>query len=313
MQLEFTVENHEAGIKLAAFLRRRRLSLGLVRSLKRQPMGLCVNGNRAKTTNQCLAAGDAVLLTLPLDTGLSAMPQNGPVHILYKSQHALVVDKPPGMPMHPSPSHHAGTLANFYSGLMQRTQGAGLFRPVGRLDTDTSGLVLCAGHVAAVPLLAASLQKTYLALVHGALVPEKGSFTGPLAAAPGSATRQQVHPAGRPSHTDYRVLAVGQGATLVAVFPRTGRTHQVRAHFAHAGHPLLGDALYGGPRDKMGRHALHCARLVFTELDGQRRAISLAAPEDMRYAAAACGIELSAAHPEGPIAPAVEMQVPDIV
>ncbi len=276
-------------MKLSVFLRRKGISLARVRSLKYLPDGLTVNGAPARSNRQ-LQPGDVVALNLPPEAA-SVRPEDGPLALVHEDADALVVNKPPGQVMHPSPSHHTGTLANLYCGLMARRGAPGAFRPVGRLDGDTSGLVLCAKHAAAAPQLFRSMRKGYLALAGGLLpVGTEAVIAAPLMGCEDSAIRQQVHPAGKPSRTRYQVLAAGGAASLVAVWPETGRTHQIRVHFAHIGHPLLGDALYGGQAQHLSRHALHCAFLQFTPLDARPVAVSAPPPPDMLQAAVAAGI-----------------------
>ncbi len=289
MTIDFTVQPPEDGQRLSVFLRVRGVSLSVVRSLKYLPGGLCVNGAPARTSHT-LCTGDAVALLLEEEEGYSALPQAVPLSFVYQSRDALVVDKPAGMATHPGPSHHGGTLANAVCGYHAGRGRAGIFRPVGRLDTGTSGLALCAGHAASAHLLAGTAEKMYLALVRGKLPTTAGLINAPLGPKPGSATRQWVSEAGRPSVTEYHVLAVGGTASLVAALPKTGRTHQIRAHFAHLGHPLFGDALYGGPMELLPRHALHCAALRFCELCGNRPVLWCPPPPDMRAAMAHFGL-----------------------
>lgn len=284
VDIGFTVDAQEDGMRLGPFLRGRAMSLSVVRGLKYREDGLLVNGQRARTSLP-LAAGDAVLLRLPEDEGLSARPEVFSLGIVYQSRDALVVEKPAGMATHPDPSHHSHTLANAMSGLYQGQGLCRAFRPVGRLDTDTSGLALCAQNAAAAHLLGQSAQKLYLALAQGTLAQEEGLIDAPLGPMPGSGVRQWVCADGRPSQTHYRVLAACPQASLVAVAPKTGRTHQIRAHLAHLGHPLLGDALYGGGTGFLHRHALHCAGMRFKELDGNRPALHSPLPPDMCAAA----------------------------
>ncbi len=298
MTIEFKVETEEAGMRLGAFLRRRRVSLSVVRHQKNVAEGLQVNGMPAHT-NRTLAAGDAVALNLCFASAFSAAPEELPLKIAYEDAHALVVNKPAGQLTHPATGRHSGTLANAYCHLAwQRGQKgeAGMdrvFRPVGRLDADTSGLVLCAKHAVAAPLLAQTLQKEYLALAQGYL-PKAGAFDFCLTAGETPGVRQTVSAQGRPCRTDYRCVAQDGGVSLVRVWPRTGRTHQIRAHFAHAGHPLLGDALYGGAVGDIGRHALHCGGLAFTGLDGNGTAVRAGLPEDMRRLCEALGMDVRA-------------------
>lgn len=300
--LHFTVEPGEEGLRLSSFLRRRGVSLTLTRRLKYEERGILCEGERART-NRILRAGERVTLTLPGEAP-SAAAEAMPLDILYESAHALVVNKPAGLVMHPTRSHKGHTLANAFAALMEQRGQSAAFRPVGRLDGDTSGLVLLAMNPYAAPLLAGGMEKEYLAIAMGPMPLGAGEVDAPLAPRPDSAIRQWVHPAGRPSRTEYRVVAACGEASLLTVTPRTGRTHQIRAHLAHIGHPLLGDGLYGGDGTLMARHALHCHRLMFHEptltfrepetrdaLPPPRR-LCAPLPSDMRQALSALGLPL---------------------
>lgn len=288
MKISFEVGAEEKGAKLGNFLRGRGVSLSEVRSLKFLEGGLLVNGKRARTC-EVLQPGDTVCLQLPGEAGYSARPEALPLDILYESCHAMVVNKPAGQVVHPGPSHREGTLANAFCGWMEARGQAGIFRPVGRLDGGTSGLVVCAMNAAAAPLMGRTMQKEYWALAEGRL-PPKGRIDAALGPVPDSAVEQRVSEAGRPSVTVFETLAAGAGASLVRVWPQTGRTHQIRVHLASVGHPLVGDALYGGGTLVMDRHALHCAQVRFTELGGKTVEVKAPVPEDMLRAAESLGL-----------------------
>lgn len=258
--------------------------MSTIRSLKFEENGIVVNGERAHT-NKVVHTGDLIQLNETQEAGFSVTPQKKPLDILYRSRDALVVNKPAGMSTHPDASHHHNTLANRVCGLLDGEGDSGVFRPIGRLDADTSGLVLCAGNMASADLLAKSMQKVYVALVEGCPEHAEGLIDVPLAPQPGSAVRQQAAKTGKPCQTLYKVLASSEQASLVAVHPLTGRTHQIRAHFAHIGHPLLGDSLYGGDQRHLKRHGLHCAALRFNELSGNRPGLFCPLPSDMKMAA----------------------------
>lgn len=288
-ELVFVVAEAEAPVRLGVFLRRRGVSMALLRSQKYRSSGILLNGKPAHT-NAVLQAGDVAMLTLPPEP-LSALPQPIPLKILYEDENAVVIDKPAGLVMHPTLSHHNGTLANGFSYWVQQ-QGLTIpFRPVGRLDADTSGLVLCAMNAYAAPLLARGMCKEYMALASGRMPLGKGEIEVSLGPRPDSAVIQQVSEQGKPALTQYEVLVAADAASLVRVWPRTGRTHQIRTHFAHIGHPLLGDSMYGGDKTLIGRHALHCARLRFSLQEGDAP-VCLAAEmhPDMRAAQAAAGL-----------------------
>ena len=285
MEHSFTVGKAEDGLKLGPFLRRRGVSATLLRRLKYEENGLVVEVERSRT-NRVLHAGQAVFIGLPDEEDAPAPPEEIPLHVLYESPHAMVLEKPAGLVMHPTRSHKSGTLANAFAFLMQSRGRRVAFRPVGRLDGDTSGLVLCAMNGFATPLLAGSMQKEYLALAGGCVAGD-GAVDAPLAPAPDSVIRQCVHSSGRPARTLYRVLAQTPEWSLLSLRLETGRTHQIRVHMAHVGHPLLGDGLYGGSREQMDRHALHCAALSFCEPGGLTKSFSSPLPPDMRAVLAA--------------------------
>ena len=157
-----------------------------------------------------------------------------------------------------------------------------MFRPVNRIDKNTSGLVLCAQNSFAAPLLADSAQKCYLAIVQGILPLGPDQVEAPIARRGDSIIGRCVREDGKYSLTRYNVLGVGTGYSLVACTPCTGRTHQIRVHMAYIGHPLAGDTLYGGSDSILSRHALHCAVLRFTHpVSRQAIRIQSKLPPDM--------------------------------
>ena len=167
-------------------------------------------------------------------------------------------------------------------GLLEERGETGVFRPVNRIDRNTSGLVLCAKNAFAAPLLAQSAQQWYLALVEGAPPEEKGVIDAPVARAPGSIILRCVSAEGKPSRTEYQVVGRCGDLTLVKARTLTGRTHQLRVHFAHVGCPLAGDDLYGGSRGRIARHALHCGCIEFAEpATGETVRVESPLPPDM--------------------------------
>ena len=138
-----------------------------------------------------------------------------------------------------------------------------MFRPVNRIDKDTSGLVLAAKNAYAAPLLAGGVAKLYYAIAQGALPLGEGVVDAPIGRRSDSIIGRCVTPEGKPSRTEYTIIKEENGLSLAACVPVTGRTHQIRVHFASIGHPLAGDDLYGGHRDRIGRQALHCAEQRF--------------------------------------------------
>ncbi len=279
MHLCFEVSLAEEGMKLGPFLRRKGLSASLVRRLKYEENGLQVEAERAKT-NLILKAGQEVCVQLPKDD-MSVQAEKMALSIVYEDEHVMVLNKPAALVMHPTRSHKSGTLANGFAHLMQERSCSTTFRPIGRLDADTSGLVLCAMNACVAPQLAKSLHKMYVALIEGE-VKEDGVVKASLAQREDSAILQCVNPNGKPSETEYRVLAYSKTKSLVALLPKTGRTHQIRVHMAHLGHPLLGDELYGGAKIQISRHALHCQEISFCYLQKPIKQFFAPLPRDMQ-------------------------------
>ena len=190
------------------------------------------------------------MITVPLDEPEPEYPaEEGALTVLYEDEHILAVDKPSGMLIHPSRSRLTGTLANLVLGHYQRTGQKSAFHPLTRLDRDTFGIVLLAknSHIHAL-LSAGNVQKTYDALVFGTMPQTSGVIDAPIARLPLPSLLRQVHPEGKPSVTQYKVLEILDGYSRVALKPVTGRTHQLRVHCAHLGCPILGDPQYASPQ-----------------------------------------------------------------
>jgi 23S rRNA pseudouridine1911/1915/1917 synthase len=208
------------------------------------------------------------------------MPQPEiPVDVVYEDDDLMIVDKPAGLVVHPSPGHDAGTLVNALLGRgAELAPGgiAGVQRPgiVHRLDRDTSGLLMVARSDAAQASLQAQLKarrikKTYLALVQGSVAAAVGRIEAPIGRDPGRRTRMAVVPGGRAATTGYRVRERFTGWTLLELDLVTGRTHQIRVHLDAIGHPVAGDPIYGNGTSRRGPHGLerlflHAWRLELT-------------------------------------------------
>ena len=279
-ELTFPVEERFDGCTLRDFLGRMGVSAGLVRQVKRAG-GFFADGRPLRTCDR-VAAGMTVRFALPPEPPTTVAPQDLPLTVAYEDEHAILLDKPAGMAVHPTLNYADGTLANAYMGLLARRGQAGVFRPVNRIDRNTSGLVLCAKNAFAAPLLAESAEKWYLALLEGTPPAEKGLIDAPIGRAPGSIILRCVCSGGKPSRTEYQVVRRCGRYTLVRARTLTGRTHQLRVHFAHIGCPLAGDDLYGGGRGAIARHALHCGCIEFKRpADGQTVRVESPLPPDM--------------------------------
>lgn len=288
--LVFEVPPREDGQRLGVFLRRAGVSASCIKAVKHQGQGFFV-GEVPIHTDQPVHAGQRIRFALPPEPPTSVMPQPVPFTLVYESDFAAVVDKPAGLAVHPTLNHTDGTLANGWLYHLQQSGRDGVFRPTNRLDKNTSGLVLLAQNAYAAPGLAATARKCYLALAEGEMPPGPGSIDAPLGRRGDSIIGRCVRDDGKPSRTDYVVLAAAGGHSLVACLPRTGRTHQIRVHMAHIGHPLAGDSLYGGAETLLRRHALHCAVLAFAEPPrSEPHRFESLPPEDFSGACLLCGL-----------------------
>ena len=290
MRLCFPVPAEANGMLLRSFLRRCAVSTELSLAVKHRGSGYFADGMPI-LANRPVAAGQLISFELPPELSDGVLPQPEiPVRIVYEDAFAIVLDKPAGLAVHPTLNYPDGTLANGYAAAMLARGQSPVFRPVNRIDKDTSGLVLAAKNMYAASILAGSAQKLYLAVAQGTLPLGPGVVDAPIGPQGGSIIGRCVTPAGKPSRTEYTVTAVKNGLSLAECVPVTGRTHQIRVHFAHLGHPLAGDDLYGGSRQKIDRHALHCARLRFSTPKGElvENTFCFAAPGAVRQVEVNC-------------------------
>lgn len=252
---------------------------------------------------QRLVVGSSVRIELrPTQQSQAFQAEAMALDVVHEDEHVLVLNKPAGLVVHPAAGHWRGTLLN---GLLARDPRAASLPRAGivhRLDKDTSGLMVVArsrlAQEALVRLIAArSVQRQYLACAHGAwLGAARRDVEAPIGRDPRQRLRMAVvdlavH-AGKTAATQLECLDSQAGCCLVRCTLRTGRTHQIRVHMAHLGHPLLGDSLYGGrPLAGLARQALHAYRLAFPHpVSGQPLAFEQAEPEDLRQARAQLGL-----------------------
>ncbi len=261
-------------------------------ALKNKETGILLNGRRV-TVRAELKNGD--VLSFALEDGEDAEekipPSDTLPEILYEDDDVIVMNKPPHMPTHPSHGHHGDTLANCLAAYYQTKNLPFIFRPVNRLDRDTSGVVLAAKNQLAASRLSKLMirhefEKKYIAVTVGTPDPPEGVIDRPLRRSLPSIIVREVCEEGEgdPSQTEYRVLAEGRGLALLDVTPLTGRTHQIRVHLASLGTPILGDTLYGDPEGSplIGRQALHCVSMSFSHpSDGSPIRVEAPLPDDM--------------------------------
>lgn len=257
----FIIDEEHDGLKLGKYLREKLLMSrnGLIRV--KQSDSLKVNGYYVHT-DKILKAGDQVEFSLPDRNSENILPEHMELDIIYEDDYMTVVNKKAGMLIHPSRNHYMGTLAN---GLMYHLMEKGrniTIRPVNRLDRNTSGLVLFAKSSHVQHLISSynfkdKIVKEYRAIAQGIVESDSGTIDAPIAIERVHSIKRVVREDGSRAVTHYRVIERYTDYSLLAIVLETGRTHQIRVHMAHLGHPLLGDDLYGGSQEKIERQALH--------------------------------------------------------
>ena len=253
---------------------------------------ILVNGYGAKAS-QKLNLGDRIHVTLPPPEQVSLVAESIPVNVIYEDDDLLVIDKPAGLAVHPSPGHTAHTLVN---ALLARCPDLASFgdamRPgiVHRLDRDTSGLIIVAKNSSVQQYLinqfkARSVSKGYFVLVKGKLTPSQGIIDAPVGRDPSSRKRMAVVTGGRQARTRYKVREYLGDYTLLEVTTETGRTHQIRVHLAAIGYPVVGDPVYGVKSAYVKRQFVHAYRLGFRlPASGEYREFTSELPWDLKQA-----------------------------
>lgn len=279
----YYVDERYGGMTAAGFLGHcHGYSRRMITRLKQGCGSLAVNGTEAERLTVQLKAGDR--LEVRLEPQEQDFLPNAAlcVPVVYEDEDVVVFSKPAGMPVHPSHRHREDTLANaFAARCCEKGERAG-FHAVNRLDRDTSGLCVVAKHPLAADRLSRNLEKIYYAVAEGVIEPPEGKLSFPIARAGQSIILRRVDPAGKSAVTRYRTVECGNGHSLLELRLETGRTHQIRVHFSHIGHPLAGDDLYGGGRGWISRQALHCGEVRFTQpITGEKLAVYAPLPEEM--------------------------------
>ncbi len=271
--MQYSITREQDGMTVLAFLRQYlRPSTKMLKHLKYREDGITVDGMHC-TVRHILREGELLRVAVE-DTESSdrIRPVDLPLPILYEDEDLVIPCKPADMPTHPSHDHYDDTVANALAFRYAKTGIPFVFRPINRLDRNTSGLLLVARNKLTAGRLTRSLsdgliKKRYLAVLDGEMTVREGVIDACLHRTAESIIVREVCSPDAPdadaARTEYRVLAVGNGHTLVEARPITGRTHQLRVHFAHLGHPITGDDLYGTPVKEISRHALHAYALTF--------------------------------------------------
>ena len=276
-KIEFTATEKDNGVTIKDYLKAFGVSSALLTKLRQTENGVTVNGTFARTIDT-LKCGDKLCILIE-NRGHMPSPAKMDVEICFEDEDIIALDKPPFMPVHESRNHIGDTLSNFVAFHLDEDTA---FRAVFRLDRDTSGLVLVAKHALAAAKLAGNIDKDYYALVSGRLE-NSGTVDAPIARCGDSIIKRKVSGDGERAVTHYEVVKTVGDNTLVRCKLETGRTHQIRVHMAHIGHPLVGDSLYGGDCSVINRQALHCKDIYFTHpVSGEGMHITCDFPSDIK-------------------------------
>lgn len=281
----FIVE--QEGISVKEYLtRQQNISHRLLVRLK-QSGGIFCNGQNVWVRHVC-NKGDRLELRFPPEVSDGLPPENIPLEVLYEDEALLAINKPPGMPPHPSYKHAQGTVAGAVAGYYARHGVQTQVRALGRLDRNTSGVMVFGKN----PLVqdrmveqqhGGGIRKIYLAVAEGVFAQTEGMVEAPIGRKAGSMIERCVSESGKTAQTRYEVLCQQDSHALLKLYPLTGRTHQLRVHMAYLGHPLAGDTLYGGSSAQIARHALHAYELhLLHPLTRKPLCLQAPLPQDMR-------------------------------
>ena len=266
MHIEYRVTNDNANRKVSQILKNQlKFSRGEIRRIKRCA-GLMVNDQTVRL-NTLVKEGDFIRVNYQ-DEEQPVLPQNIPLNILFEDEHILVVNKPFNMLVHPLSYHVLNTLANGVIYHWQQQGHHSKFRSVSRLDKDTSGVILIAKssyicHQLTEQMKNGICRREYLAVVHNRIIMNSGIIDFPIGRPDDQSLIFGVTPQGKEAITHFKVIQRFVSGTLVKLSLETGRTHQIRVHMKHLGHPLMGDDLYGGNSELIHRQALHSWHLKF--------------------------------------------------
>ncbi|HJJ12466.1 MAG TPA: RluA family pseudouridine synthase [Clostridiaceae bacterium] len=289
MKLSYTVKQNDSYINVLDVLKNEfLLSARLITKLK-QSNNIFFNEEIAYT-KKLVCANDVVSVLIDfVEDNSNIVATNIPLDIIYEDEYLLAINKPANMPVHPSMLHYEETLSNAVKYYFDTLNLKRKIRIVNRLDKDTSGIVIFAKNEYIQECLikqmkTKELKKEYLAIVTGYLQKKSDTLCFPISRKEGSIIERTVNPNGDIAITHYNILKEQNNLSLVHVFLETGRTHQIRVHFSHINHPILGDTLYGTPSPLINRQALHSYKITLLHpISKQILTLEAPIPNDMKF------------------------------
>lgn len=286
--IDYIIDEDSAGLRVEQFLRRKRYSGQNLSEIKRMPKSILVNGVHYYMRQE-LSKGDHLQVRIcETKNSEKIPPTNLPLDIIYEDEDLLVLNKPAGMPIHPSLNNYTNSMANALAYYFQSQGKPFIFRCCNRLDRDTSGLTIVSKHLVSGSILSdmtkyREVHREYLAIARGSVTPSEGTIQAPLGRKEGTIIERTVDwEHGEDAVTHYKVVKEANGYSLVSLRLETGRTHQIRIHMKYLGYPLIGDYLYNPDMEYMTRQALHSHHMEFTHpITGEHMSFTAPLPEDM--------------------------------
>ena len=280
-ELTLNIPEKESGTDVGTLLKKHlKLSSRLITKLKN--CGGIILNDEVVTVRKIVSEGDILTVRMPEGKSENVVPVDLPLDILYEDEDILIVNKPQDMPVHPSMNNYKNTLGNAVMYYFRDIPF--VYRPVNRLDRDTPGIVIIAktpqaSHDLSRQMQQGDFQKEYLALVSGCPDEEYGFIDAPIRREQESIIKRCVAPDGQRAVTEYVIIKKSEESSVAHVKLHTGRTHQIRVHFAHIGHPLMYDYLYG--TEVVGKtFCLHCYKLKFIHPTTKERVCIIANPPE---------------------------------
>lgn len=275
-------------LRVEQYLRRRGFSYQNLTQLKKMPESILINGVWSYMRTP-LHSGDILTVHIrETESSPNIPPVELPLDIVYEDEDIVVVNKPAGMPVHPSLNNYRNSLANALMYYYQQQDKPFIFRCTNRLDRDTSGLTVIAKHMVSSSILSSmtarhEIEREYLAVVRGSVTPSSGTIDAPIGRTGSSLIERKIDfEHGERAVTHYHVIKEENGHSLVSLILETGRTHQIRVHMKYIGFPLVGDYLYNPDMEYIQRQALHSCRLSFRHpITGKHMEFTADLPEDM--------------------------------
>lgn len=307
--LTYTITEEFHNQLISSFLKHQGYSSQNLVELKKMPKSVLLN-NEWTYMNQRIHTGDTLTIHIREEISSEKIPPvKLPLDIIYEDEDLLVVNKPAGMPIHPSMNNYENSLGNALAYYFATQNIPFVFRCINRLDRDTSGLTIIAKHMVSAGMLSGmvaqkstalyqaphsqpdadykgntGITREYLAIVKGQVTPASGTISAPISRKPGSILERQVDfEQGEHAVTHYHTLKTQNGHSLVSLVLETGRTHQIRVHMKYLGYPLIGDYLYNPDMEHISRQALHSHRLQFIHpITHENMDFTAPLPEDMK-------------------------------